>query len=194
MSASSTRPAASAHTTPRSAAWIGRDVPAPPSMRAPRASRIPDRFFSPSFRVARSVPTLRRENAERLVELDFPGYAVGGLAVGEPHDLTCEIAAGTVARLPQDRPRYLMGVGKPEQLADYVRCGVDMMDCVLPTRNARNGWLYTRQGPLHIKNAPYAADSRPASSMSRAPAWCAGVTRARTCATCFKPTKSLVPS
>lgn len=104
---------------------------------------------------------LRRENAERLAELDFPGYAVGGLAVGEPHDLTCEIAAGTAACLPRDRPRYLMGVGKPEQLADYVRCGVDMMDCVLPTRNARNGWLYTRQGPLHIKNAPYAADSRP---------------------------------
>jgi queuine tRNA-ribosyltransferase len=104
---------------------------------------------------------LRSENAERLVELDFPGYAVGGLAVGEPHDLTCEIAAGTAACLPRDRPRYLMGVGKPEQLADYVRCGVDMMDCVLPTRNARNGWLYTRQGPLRIKNAPYAADSRP---------------------------------
>jgi queuine tRNA-ribosyltransferase len=104
---------------------------------------------------------LRRENAARLVELDFPGYAVGGLAVGEPHELTCEITEATTACLPAGKPRYLMGVGKPEQIADYVRCGIDMMDCVLPTRNARNGCLYTSQGPLHIKNAPYAADERP---------------------------------
>jgi len=104
---------------------------------------------------------LRRENAGRLVELDFPGYAVGGLAVGEPHELTCEIAGETAACLPPDRPRYLMGVGKPEQIASYVRCGIDMMDCVLPTRNARNGCLYTRRGPLHIKNARFATDARP---------------------------------
>ena len=104
---------------------------------------------------------LRRENAARLVELDFPGYAVGGLAVGEPHELTCEITEATTACLPAEKPRYLMGVGKPEQIADYVRCGIDMMDCVLPTRNARNGCLYTSQGPLHIKNAPYADDPRP---------------------------------
>jgi len=104
---------------------------------------------------------LRRENAQRLVELDFPGYAVGGLAVGEPHEVTCEMAAEATACLPEDRPRYLMGVGKPEQLADYVRCGIDMMDCVLPTRNARNACLYTSQGPLHIRNAPYADDPRP---------------------------------
>ena len=104
---------------------------------------------------------LRRENAEKLVEMDFPGYAIGGLAVGEPHELSREIAAATAAHLPQDRPRYVMGVSKPEQLADYVRCGVDMMDCVLPTRNARNGCLYTRQGPLHIKNAQYAQDEPP---------------------------------
>jgi len=104
---------------------------------------------------------LRRENSQRLVELDFPGYAIGGLAVGEPHDLTCAIAASAADVLPHDRPRYLMGVGKPEQIADYVRCGVDMMDCVLPTRNARNGCLYTRQGRLSIKNARYADDPRP---------------------------------
>jgi queuine tRNA-ribosyltransferase len=104
---------------------------------------------------------LRRENAARLVELDLPGYAVGGLAVGEPHSLTCDIAAETASCLPSARPRYLMGVGRPEQLADYVACGIDLMDCVLPTRNARNGYLYTRQGPLHIKNAPYADDPRP---------------------------------
>jgi queuine tRNA-ribosyltransferase len=104
---------------------------------------------------------LRRQNATDLVALDFPGYAIGGLAVGEPHESSCEIAGETAACLPLDRPRYVMGVGKPEQLLDYVRCGVDLMDCVLPTRNARNGYLYTRQGPLHIKNAEFAGDRRP---------------------------------
>ncbi|PYU19999.1 MAG: tRNA guanosine(34) transglycosylase Tgt [Acidobacteria bacterium] len=104
---------------------------------------------------------LRRENAAELVALGFPGYAIGGLAVGEPHELSCEIAGETAACLPPERPRYLMGVGKPEQLVDYVRRGVDMMDCVLPTRNARNGYLYTGQGPLHIKNAEFIGDPRP---------------------------------
>ena len=104
---------------------------------------------------------LRRENAAELVALDFPGYAIGGLAMGEPHGLSCEIAGETAACLPEDRPRYVMGVGKPEQLVDYVRGGIDMMDCVLPTRNARNGYLYTRQGPLHIKNAEFIDDPRP---------------------------------
>ena len=110
---------------------------------------------------------LRRENAEELVEMNFPGYAIGGLAVGEPHGLSREIAAGTAALLPQDKPRYVMGVGKPEQLADYVRGGVDMMDCVLPTRNARNGYLYTGHGPVHIRNAQYVQDSRPVDESCR---------------------------
>jgi queuine tRNA-ribosyltransferase len=104
---------------------------------------------------------LRRENAAELVALDFPGYAIGGLAVGEPHEVSFEIAGETAACLPAEKPRYVMGVGKPEQLVDYIRCGADMMDCVLPTRNARNGYLYTRQGPLHIKNAEFIGDSRP---------------------------------
>jgi queuine tRNA-ribosyltransferase len=104
---------------------------------------------------------LRRESARQLVDLDFPGYAVGGLAVGEPHALTCEMTAAATAELPADRPRYLMGVGFPEQLADYVACGIDMMDCVLPTRNARNGCLFTSVGRINIKNAIYADDSRP---------------------------------
>jgi len=104
---------------------------------------------------------LRRESAQRTVDLDFPGYAIGGLAVGEPHTLSCEIAAGTADELPKDRPRYVMGVGFPEQLADYVRCGADMMDCVLPTRNARNGSLFTSAGRMNIRNAEYADDSRP---------------------------------
>src|SRR5712692_10161697 len=110
---------------------------------------------------------LRRQNAEQLAALDFPGYAVGGLAVGEPHALTCEMTAEVTGHLPRDRPRYLMGVGKPEDLVDYVRLGIDMMDCVLPTRNARNGCLFTSQGRLLIKNARYADDPRPPDETCR---------------------------
>ncbi len=104
---------------------------------------------------------LRRENAAALVEMDFPGYAIGGLAVGEPHELTCAMTGIVTEQLPADRPRYLMGVGKPEDLLDYVIRGVDLMDCVLPSRNARNGQLFTRQGRLQIKNAEFATDQRP---------------------------------
>jgi queuine tRNA-ribosyltransferase len=104
---------------------------------------------------------LRRENADALVELDFPGYAIGGLAVGEGHATTCEMAAIAASRLPAERPRYLMGVGKPEQIPDYVALGIDMMDCVLPTRSARHGCLFTAQGRLLIKNAQYISDERP---------------------------------
>ena len=104
---------------------------------------------------------LRCESARQLLDLDFPGYAVGGLAVGEPHAMTCEMTSEATALLPVDRPRYLMGVGKPEQLADYVALGIDMMDCVLPTRAARHACLYTSEGRVLIKNARYAADTRP---------------------------------
>ena len=104
---------------------------------------------------------LRRDSAHQLVDLDFPGYAIGGLAVGEPHTLSCEMASTAAEELPVDRPRYVMGVGLPEQLPDYVKCGIDMMDCVLPTRNARNGCLFTSTGRINIKNASYAADLRP---------------------------------
>jgi len=112
---------------------------------------------------------LRRASADQLVDLDFPGYAIGGLAVGEPHALTCDIAAEVAPRLPTDRPRYLMGVGYPEHLADYVRLGIDLMDCVLPTRNARNGCLFTSAGHVHIKNACYAADPRPVDEQCACP-------------------------
>ena len=104
---------------------------------------------------------LRRKSAQQLLELDFPGYAVGGLAVGEPHAMTCEMTAEVTALLPHDRPRYLMGVGKPEQIADYVALGIDMMDCVLPTRAARHACLYTSEGRVLIKGARYAMDQRP---------------------------------
>ncbi len=106
-------------------------------------------------------PALRRENADALVDLDFAGYAIGGLAVGESHEVTCEIASIAASRLPVERPRYLMGVGKPEQIADYVGLGVDMMDCVLPTRSARHGCLFTSEGRVLIRNARYANDPRP---------------------------------
>jgi queuine tRNA-ribosyltransferase len=104
---------------------------------------------------------LRRESARQLLELDFPGYAVGGLAVGEPHALTCEMTSEVTALLPKDRSRYLMGVGKPEQIADYIALGIDMMDCVLPTRAARHACLYTSEGRVLIKKARYAQDQQP---------------------------------
>jgi queuine tRNA-ribosyltransferase len=104
---------------------------------------------------------LRRQSCEQLLQLDFPGYAVGGLAVGEPHSITCDMTREVTALLPADRPRYLMGVGRPEHLADYVALGIDMMDCVLPTRAARHACIYTSEGRVLIKNARYAADQRP---------------------------------
>jgi queuine tRNA-ribosyltransferase len=107
---------------------------------------------------------LRRESASQLLEIDFPGYAVGGLAVGEPHEVTCEMTAEVTALLPKDKPRYLMGVGRPEQIADYVALGIDMMDCVLPTRAARHACIYTSEGRVLIKNARYAQDQKPLDS------------------------------
>jgi queuine tRNA-ribosyltransferase len=104
---------------------------------------------------------LRRESAERLVEMDFPGYAIGGLSVGEPRELTREMIATTLPLLPADKPRYVMGVGYPDEIAEYARLGVDMMDCVLPTRAARHGLLFTSQGRLNIKNRQYAEDQAP---------------------------------
>jgi queuine tRNA-ribosyltransferase len=104
---------------------------------------------------------LRRQSAQQLLQLDFPGYAVGGLAVGEPHAVTCEMTREVTSILPANRPRYLMGVGRPEHLADYVALGIDMMDCVLPTRAARHACIYTSQGRVLIKNARYAQDQRP---------------------------------
>ncbi len=104
---------------------------------------------------------LRRASARDIVALDFDGYAVGGLAVGEPHALTCEMTEVVAPLLPADKPRYLMGVGKPEDIADYVMRGIDMMDCVLPTRSARHGCLFTSAGRVLIRNARHANDPRP---------------------------------
>ena len=104
---------------------------------------------------------LRRESAERLVEMDFDGYAIGGLSVGEPRALTLETIAEVLPLLPAGKPRYLMGVGYPDEIEQYARMGVDMMDCVLPTRAARHGLLFTSEGRLNIKGRRYAEDESP---------------------------------
>jgi len=104
---------------------------------------------------------LRAESLAGLEDIGFDGYAIGGLAVGEPREARERILAHTAPRLPADRPRYLMGMGTPEDLIDAVLAGVDMFDCVLPTRNARNGWLYTRFGDVKIRNARWRDDPQP---------------------------------
>ena len=106
-------------------------------------------------------PDLRRESAQRTVEIDFPGYAIGGLSVGEPRAMTHEMVDAAIRFLPENKPRYLMGVGTPEEIVHYVAAGVDMMDCVLPTRAARHGLLFTSEGRLTIKNARFATDEGP---------------------------------
>lgn len=104
---------------------------------------------------------LRDESLAGLTEIGFDGYAIGGLSVGEPKEDMLRILAHTTPKMPQDKPRYLMGVGTPEDLVTAVSHGVDMFDCVMPTRNARNGWLFTRHGDIKLKNARHRKDSRP---------------------------------
>jgi queuine tRNA-ribosyltransferase len=112
---------------------------------------------------------LRRQCAERLVEMNFDGYAIGGLSVGEPRELTLETIAEVLPLLPKDKPRYVMGVGYPDEIEQYARMGVDMMDCVLPTRAARHGLLFTSQGRLNIKNKQYAEDQSPPDPACQCP-------------------------
>jgi len=106
-------------------------------------------------------PDLRRESAEGLTEIGFDGYSLGGLGIGEDSDQTHEITESTLEHLPAEKPRYLMGLGKPGDIVDAVSSGVDLFDCVIPTRNARNGTLFTSHGKLVIKNARYAEDEGP---------------------------------
>ncbi len=129
---------------------------------------------------------LRTESADRLVAMDFPGYAIGGLAVGEPREVTREIIAHTLALLPKDKPRYVMGVGYPDEIEEYARMGVDMMDCVLPTRAGRHGLLFVREDPkdrasavmrLNIKRGDNAEDQRPPDEGCECPV-CRRYTRA----------------
>jgi queuine tRNA-ribosyltransferase len=104
---------------------------------------------------------LRKESAERTIEIGFDGYAIGGLSVGEPRARTREVVEATLEHLPADKPRYLMGVGTPEEIVEYANMGVDMMDCVLPTRAARHGLLFTSEGKISIKQGRYASDAGP---------------------------------
>jgi queuine tRNA-ribosyltransferase len=120
---------------------------------------------------------LRRESAQRTVEMGFEGYAIGGLSVGEPRTATREMIAAALEHLPADKPRYVMGVGYPDEIAEYAAMGVDMMDCVLPTRAARHGLLFTSEGRMNIKNRAYAADQNPPDSNCSCPV-CRRYTRA----------------
>ena len=120
---------------------------------------------------------LRKQCAERLVEMDFDGYAIGGLSVGEPRELTLEMIQEVLPMLPKDKPRYVMGVGYPEEIEQYAKLGVDMMDCVLPTRAARHALLFTSEGRLNIKNKQYAEDQNPPDPNCNCPV-CRRYTRA----------------
>jgi queuine tRNA-ribosyltransferase len=120
---------------------------------------------------------LRDESLGALEDIGFDGYAIGGLSVGEPKEDMARILAHTAPRLPAPKPRYLMGVGTPEDLVEAVTAGMDMFDCVMPTRNARNGWLFTRFGDVKIKNARHKADTRPLDETCACQA-CRGYSRA----------------
>ena len=124
----------------------------------------PDPFSQIQFGIVQggTYPNLRQKSAELTVSIGFEGYAIGGLSVGEPNETMYEVVAQTTAYLPASQPRYLMGVGTPLDIVEAVARGVDMFDCVLPTRNARNGQLLTSEGPINIKNAQYAEDDGPA--------------------------------
>lgn len=108
-----------------------------------------------------TFPELRKISAQALVEMDFPGYAIGGLSIGEPKSILFEIVELCTSLLPRGKPRYLMGMGKPEDLVEAISRGVDMFDCVIPTRNGRKGQVFTWNGPLNVKNATYKEDFRP---------------------------------
>ncbi|WP_442504106.1 tRNA guanosine(34) transglycosylase Tgt [Marinivivus vitaminiproducens] len=123
------------------------------------------------------IPRLRRASAERLVGIGFEGYAIGGLAVGEPREVMFATLDATVPFLPEDKPRYLMGVGKPADLVGSVLRGVDMFDCVLPTRSGRTGQAWTRGGPVNLRNARHAEDTRPIDPACACPC-CRGYSRA----------------
>jgi queuine tRNA-ribosyltransferase len=115
------------------------------------------------------IVALREASAARLIEIGFHGYAIGGLAVGEPQEVMLAMIEATAPHLPQDRPRYLMGVGTPDDMLEAVARGIDMFDCVMPTRNGRHGLAFTRRGPVNLRNARHADDPRPLDEESNWP-------------------------
>ena len=141
--------------------WFDSSPPAANRWRAERAPQVGNAQSLFGIVQGGMELDLRKESAERTIEIGFPGYAIGGLSVGEPRERTYEVVASTVQHLPADQPRYLMGVGTPEEIVQYAKLGVDMMDCVLPTRAARHGLLFTSEGKVSIKQARYAQDEGP---------------------------------
>jgi queuine tRNA-ribosyltransferase len=130
----------------------------------------PDGFMLFGIVQGGDVPALRHESAEKLTAIGFHGYAIGGLAVGEPQAVMLAMIEETAPRLPAERPRYLMGVGTPEDLLEAVARGIDMFDCVMPTRNGRHGVAYSRRGQINLRNARHADDPRPLDEESDWPA------------------------
>jgi queuine tRNA-ribosyltransferase len=164
-------PAAAKQATDRSDAWAQRCLRAHAQAKGPRvdsptlAARPPTPASSSQalFAIVQGgfEAELRRQSAQRLTPLPFDGYAIGGLSVGEPRELTFQLLAATAPLLPPDKPRYLMGLGKPSEIVRAVAAGIDMFDCVLPTRLGRNGAAYTSRGKINLKNAQYQHDLRP---------------------------------
>jgi queuine tRNA-ribosyltransferase len=130
---------------------------------AERGLRFPLKKHQARFGIIQGglYENLRVQSAKEMTALPFDGFAIGGLSIGETPDLMQKMAYFTAPLLPRDKPRYLMGVGRPEDLVEGVRAGIDMFDCVMPTRNARNGQLFTSEGKVNIKNARYADDPAP---------------------------------
>jgi queuine tRNA-ribosyltransferase len=130
----------------------------------------PDGYMLFGIAQGGDVPALRQASARGLIEIGFHGYAIGGLAVGEPQAVMLAMIEEVAPILPQDRPRYLMGVGTPEDILEAVARGIDMFDCVMPTRNGRHGMAFTRLGPVNLANARHADDPRPLDEESAWPA------------------------
>ena len=168
------------HEVPWGRGHVGTAAPSCPGAHRRRDASTTETELRSAGRARRPAPTcsdhvqtlfgivqggmdfgLRKESAERTIEIGFPGYAIGGLSVGEPRKLTREIVEATIQHLPAETPRYLMGVGTPEEIVEYANLGIDMMDCVLPTRAARHGLLVTSEGKISIKQARYAGDRGP---------------------------------
>jgi len=168
------------HEVPWGRGHVGTAAPSCPGAHRRRDASTTETELRSAGRARRPAPTcsdhiqtlfgivqggmdfgLRKESAERTIEIGFPGYAIGGLSVGEPRKLTREIVEATIQHLPAETPRYLMGVGTPEEIVEYATLGIDMMDCVLPTRAARHGLLFTSEGKISIKQARYAGDRGP---------------------------------
>ena len=143
----------------RTVRWAARSLLAHEQLSTQRSDRLPPALFG--ILQGGVSAWLRREQARLLTQLDFPGYAIGGLSVGEPKHLMWEMLEAAVPLLPRDKPRYLMGVGYPEDIVDGVARGIDMFDCVIPTRNGRRGQVFTRNGVLSLKGSRFAEETGP---------------------------------